>query len=75
LLKTSLVLSPAYGEKIANQMINYALRHIKNNSQLKINTIVIERKSNENQLNLLSKYGFEIFETNHILGLKFSERD
>jgi len=47
--------------------------HIKNNSPLKINTITIERKSNENQINSLGKIGFEVFEKDHILGLKFDK--
>jgi len=71
--KVELMVDPAHEEKIADQMINYALMHIKNNSPLKINTITIERKSNENQINSLGKIGFEVFEKDHILGLKFDK--
>lgn len=71
--KIELVVDPTHEEKIANQMINYSLKYIKNNSSLKINTITIIRKSDEYQLKILTKFGFEVFEKDHVLGLKFDK--
>lgn len=69
-----LIVDPEHKE-ITQPIINYALNHIKNNTSFDLNTISIIRKADEHLLDSLEDFGFDIFETDHILGLKFNEND
>ena len=66
-----LIVDTHHKEKLIEPLITYALSQIRKNSTLEINTITEVRKSNEFQINKLLASGFEIFETDHLLGLKF----
>ena len=68
-----LIVDPEHSKEITQPLINYALNHIKDNTSFDLNTITIIRKDDENLLDLLKSFGFETFETDHILGLKFNE--
>ncbi len=68
-----LIVDPEHSKEITQPLINYALNHIKDNTSFDLNTISIIRKDDENLLDLLISFGFETFETDHILGLKFNE--
>ena len=66
-----LLIDPNHKEKVTEQLIHYAFNQIKSKSSLNINTITIIRKSDDYLVNTLKENGFETFETDHILGLKF----
>ncbi|NHK31137.1 MAG: GNAT family N-acetyltransferase [Asgard group archaeon] len=68
-----LIIDPDHAEKITSVLINMALNQIKNNSKSDLNIITIIRKSDENQFLQLKKNGFEVFETNHLLGIKINQ--
>jgi ribosomal protein S18 acetylase RimI-like enzyme len=65
------LVDPTHNKQVTKHLIRYAINQIKNKSSLNINTITIVRKSDEYLVDNLLESGFEIFETNHILGLKF----
>ncbi len=65
-----LIIDPEHKE-ITKPLINYSLNQIKENTSFKLNTITMMRKTNDYLLNSLKEFGFEIFETDHVLGLKF----
>ncbi len=67
------IVDPEHSIELTQPLINYALNHIKDNTSFDLNTITIIRKNDENLLDLLKSFGFETFETDHILGLKFNE--
>jgi len=69
-----LIVDPEHKE-ITQPLLNYALNHIKNNTSFDLNTITIIRKDDEHLFRSLKNFGFDIFETDHILGLKFNEND
>ena len=70
-----LIIDPEHSKELTQPLVNYALNHIKENTTFDLNTITLIRKANENLLGTLKNFGFEIFETDHILGLKFSDND
>ncbi|MHA1123979.1 MAG: hypothetical protein ACTSPC_14405 [Candidatus Heimdallarchaeota archaeon] len=67
------IVDPEHSKELTQPLINYALNHIKNNTDFDLNTITLIRKTDENLLGTLKSIGFEVFETDHILGLKFKE--
>ncbi|MBK5114455.1 MAG: GNAT family N-acetyltransferase [Candidatus Heimdallarchaeota archaeon] len=68
-----LIVDPAHNKEITQPLINYALNHIKSNTAFELNTITMIRKTDEHLLNSLKNFGFDIFETDHVLALKFNE--
>ncbi len=67
------IVDPEHSKELTQPLINYALNHIKDNTAFDLNTITLIRKTDENLLGTLKNVGFETFETDHILGLKFNK--
>ena len=65
------IIDSKHEKKITNAAIEFGLKRIKNKSKLPINTITIVRKSNDYLIKTFIENGFDVFETDHILGLKF----
>ncbi|NHJ48451.1 MAG: GNAT family N-acetyltransferase [Asgard group archaeon] len=70
-----LIIDPDHYEVLTAPLINYALNHIKDNTKFDLNTITIIRKSDNNQYKHLKNNGFNVFETNHILGIKLNKKE
>jgi len=73
--KMDVTIDPKHREKLAEPLISYALEYLKNNSKLEINTVTMIRKPDSTILRALKKSGFSVFETDHLLGLKFNNKD
>ncbi len=68
--RIELMIDPEYREILTKFLLNHALNFVKNNSSLKVNTIVELRTSDEILKTVCEDYNFTVIETMHMLGLK-----
>ena len=68
--RIELMIDPEYREILTKFLLNHALNFVKNNSSLKVNTIVELRTSDEILKTVCEDYNFTVIETMHLLGLK-----
>ncbi|MHA1244683.1 MAG: GNAT family N-acetyltransferase [Candidatus Heimdallarchaeota archaeon] len=73
--KMDVTIDPKHSEKLTEPLISFALDYLKNKSELNINTITMIRKSDSTILETMKKFGFTVFETDHLLGLKMDQKD
>jgi len=73
--KMDVTIDPKHSEKLAEPLISFALDYLKNKSELDINTVTMIRMSDSTILETMKKFGFTVFETDHLLGLKMDQKD
>ncbi|MHA1213218.1 MAG: hypothetical protein ACTSSH_12255, partial [Candidatus Heimdallarchaeota archaeon] len=72
--KIDVMIDPVHRKKLAGALISQALEYLKENAKHELTTVIMLRKSDEEIVKTLEKTNFEIFETNHMLGLKLVDK-
>jgi len=69
-----IIIDQEHQEKLTNPVINFALEYIKQSTSLDLVTITDVRKNDNHLKQALENFGFNIYETDHILGLKIKNK-